>query len=839
MLTWQGNWAAFAPGDTMEFDDPPTNTTPYYIGEQNNGVGGDWKPTVGGICPGPNSPASQGSSCIFPALPNNVTIKGQNYGACHTAGHTGLVNPTILSGINGIFALFQVGGTTGVTISCIEITQPDNCTSAGAGHGPGQCSQSSNYINYAGLMLEYQTGQGPANFTVTDFAVIGLANRGIMGSHLNVASTDTFTASDVYVIGNGQAGWDGDGGGCNNACESVGTVSIDYADIELNGCMVFKPYNFSLPPRENRFDYCYGQNTSGYGDGFVQIAAGDMTMTMNHSKFNYNTQDGFDGAHLSDDPNTHPATNVYNSWAEGNAGQTFKIGAGANSVAINNVSIGNCRVIASPNTALFPANVTGWVTLDGGDTCRAGGDQWSLTLRPNATITIENNTSVGYGTVMWDFTCSLFVTDCNGGMFIFKNNLSKGYPDASNGGQLAAGIYLNTGSARRGQKAAKTQPPILVSNVSIDHNLWDTMKPGTACPNSSVDINGQTVPETNAVCQDPLLVAQTNVDAIDPHLTSGSPAIGAGIAISGITTDHDGNARPNPPALGAFEPGGSGPPTVTLTSIVVTPNPGNLGVAANLNMTCTAHYSDSSLGACVSPVWQTTGAHTSINQSGVVTGTTAGSDTVTASIAPISGTATVTVTASPPTLISITVTPNPGSIAVNANLNMTCTAHYSDSSTGTCASPVWHTTGAHTSINTSSGVVTGTSAGSDTVTATISAISGNATVNVTATPGGQPIVIGGVQITPAASVSLTNPRVVNGHVAFTVSTTTTTTDLATIVYKNANLKYLVCGVVPNGEAVLHGVSWAATGANNTVAITARNGLQPGETLSIHVDCWTT
>jgi hypothetical protein len=423
-------------------------------------------------------------------------------------------------------------------------------------------------------------------------------------------------------------------------------------------------------------------------------------------------------------------------------------------------------------------------------------------------------------------------------MFIFKNNLSKGYPDASNGNQLAAGIYLNTGSARRfTQKAAKSQPPILVSNVTIDHNLWDTMKPGTACPNSSTDINGQTVPETNAVCKDPLLVAQTNIDAIDPHLTSTSPAIGAGIAISGITTDHDGNARANPPALGAFEPGGSGPPPVTLSTITVTPNPGSLGVSANLNMTCTAHYSDLSTGVCVSPLWQTTGAHSSISTAGVVTGTSAGNDTVTASIAPISGTAAITVTANPPSLTSITVTPNPGNIAVNANLNMICTAHYSDSSTGACTSPGWHTSGAHTSI-TSSGVVTGTSAGSDTVTASIGPISGNSTINVTATPGGQPIVIGGVQITPTATVNLTNPRVVNGHVAFNATTSTTTNDIATVLFKNNKLKYLSCAVVPNGETVLHGVSWAATNANNTVSISARNGLQPGESLEIHLDCWT-
>ena len=213
-------------------------------------------------------------------------------------------------------------------------------------------------------MLEYQTRQGPANMTLTDFAAVGIAGRGIMGSHLNRLNTDTFTAADIYLIGNGQSGWDGDGGGCNNACESVGTMNLSYLDIEWNGCMAVKPYNIGITPETapNAFNYCYGQNTGGYGDGFVQLAAGNMTLNIKHSKFKYNTQDGFDGAHLSDDPTTSPVTNISNSWSEGNAGQTFKIGAGASSTAVNNVSISNCHVLSQ--AATFPNNPSGWVTLD-------------------------------------------------------------------------------------------------------------------------------------------------------------------------------------------------------------------------------------------------------------------------------------------------------------------------------------------------------------------------------------------------------------------------------------------------------------------------------------------
>jgi hypothetical protein len=382
-------------------------------------------------------------------------------------------------------------------------------------------------------MLEFQTGQGPANMTLTDFAAVGLSNRGIMGSHLNVTGTDTFTGSDIYVIGNGQAGWDGDGGGCNNSCESVGTMNLSYLDVEWNGCMAVKPYNIGITPETapNAFNYCYGQNTSGYGDGFVQLAAGNLTMNVTHSKFKYNTQDGFDAAHLSDDPTTAPATNISSSWSEGNAGQTFKIGAGTSSTAINNVSISNCHVLTQAST--FPNNPSGWVTLDAGDTCRAGGDQWALTLRPNTSITLENNTSLGYGTVMYDLECSLFVPNCNGATFIFTNNLSKGYPDPANSGQLASGIFEGPGLSN--------------AIVTADHNLWSTLR--TGCPDS-----GGVAAETNFVCADPLLAGESNIDAINPSLTSTSPAIGAGVSINGITTDFNSVTRPSAPSIGAQEP---------------------------------------------------------------------------------------------------------------------------------------------------------------------------------------------------------------------------------------------------------------------------------------------
>ncbi|WP_353063659.1 putative Ig domain-containing protein [Tunturibacter psychrotolerans] len=535
MLNYSGGWANMAGGDTIQFADSSSAAHTYYMGEQNAGVGTDWHTQLGGLCAAANVGGGAGSSCILPAPPSGTAaqhtrILGQNAGSCHDSAHTHLVNPTVLSGIDNAFAVLDTRGTNYVDISCIEITQPDTCTNT---VGAGQCGSNANYVHYGGLILNYGTDQGPSNLTLQDVAVVGIAGSGILGSHLNKSSSDVFSATDVYVIGNGGAGWNGDGGGCGTSCETVGTMNISYATIDWNGCVAVEPYDMTKPDTQNAFNYCYGQSDGGYGDGFVQIAAGNMSLNVDHSYFRWNTQDGFDGLHLSDDVKTAPAIHISTSWSEGNAGATFKIGAGASSTAINNVSISNCRVLTI--SSAFPLNPSGW-TLDGADSCRAAGDEWSFQENNGTVITMENNTSVGYGTTMYDVGCAALAPNCfsNGATFIFKNNISKGYPDPGNGNRLASGFYFGMGN------------PFANAGSVADHNLWSTMDEG--CPDSTIGI------EKIYTCADPGLVAESDINHINPNLTSSSPAINSGIAISGITTDFNGTTRPNPPAIGAMEP---------------------------------------------------------------------------------------------------------------------------------------------------------------------------------------------------------------------------------------------------------------------------------------------
>jgi hypothetical protein len=146
--------------------------------------------------------------------------------------------------------------------------------------------------------------------------------------------------------------------------------------------------------------------------------------------------------------------------------------------------------------------------------------------------------------------------------------------------------------------------------------------------------------------------------------------------------------------------------------------------------------------------------------------------------------------------------------------------------------------GAGSTIYTSPIVVSST-----TTIKAIAALAGRTNSNVftglyTITAPPAVIVIGGVEIRPAPGVLITDARVINGHVSFAATSTGPTSSIATVFYKNTNLKYLSCAVVGNGEpAPPHGLTWSST-TNNTLVIATQNALQPGERLNVHIDCWT-
>ena len=179
----------------------------------------------------------------------------------------------------------------------------------------------------------------------------------------------------------------------------------------------------------------------------------------------------------------------------------------------------------------------------------------------------------------------------------------------------------------------------------------------------------------------------------------------------------------------------STPPIKTLASISVTSSTPSVVVGATRQFTATATYSDASTANISSTAtWAVAPqAFATINSSGLATGVAVGSTMVTASLSGISGSESLTITATTATLTSISVLPATASVVVGTTQQFTATATYSDGSTANVSSTAtWAaTTPAVATIN-STGLATGATADSTTVTASLSGISGNASLTVMA-----------------------------------------------------------------------------------------------------------
>ena len=86
-------------------------------------------------------------------------------------------------------------------------------------------------------------------------------------------------------------------------------------------------------------------------------------------------------------------------------------------------------------------------------------------------------------------------------------------------------------------------------------------------------------------------------------------------------------------------------------------------------------------------------------------------------------------------LSTITVTPAAATVAIGSTQTYNAVCNYSDGITTSPCTITWTDTAAHSSVNSTTGVVTGVSVGSDTITATFNSVSGTATVTIpSATP---------------------------------------------------------------------------------------------------------
>lgn len=168
-----------------------------------------------------------------------------------------------------------------------------------------------------------------------------------------------------------------------------------------------------------------------------------------------------------------------------------------------------------------------------------------------------------------------------------------------------------------------------------------------------------------------------------------------------------------------------------LTSIAVTPANPSVPKGLTQQFTATGTYTDNSQQNLTNSVtWASSQtAIATINSTGLATTVAQGSTTISATSGSVVGSTTLTVSA--PALVSIAVTPTNPTIIQNATQQFTATGTYTDTSTqNLTGSATWSSSSTGVATINSSGLATGLTPGSSTITALSGSISGTTTLTV-------------------------------------------------------------------------------------------------------------
>ena len=287
---------------------------------------------------------------------------------------------------------------------------------------------------------------------------------------------------------------------------------------------------------------------------------------------------------------------------------------------------------------------------------------------------------------------------------------------------LAAGTFTNTVRATSGAVSAAATVVVSagsLASITLTPNPVSLVATGTQqFAAVGRDVNGNTVP----------IVPTWSVVA------GGGTVNGSGLFTAGTVA----GAYPN--TVTATSGAISGTATVTVTAgplatITVTPNPTTLAANGTRQFTAVGRDANGNPVA-ITPAWSVAAGGGAITGAGLFTaGTVPGTytNTVTATSGAISGTATVTVTAG--LLASITVTPDPAALVVNGTQQFVAVGRDVDGNT-IPISATWSVVAGGGSVDGAGLFTAGTVPGifANTVRATSGAISGAATVTVTAGP---------------------------------------------------------------------------------------------------------
>ncbi len=174
-----------------------------------------------------------------------------------------------------------------------------------------------------------------------------------------------------------------------------------------------------------------------------------------------------------------------------------------------------------------------------------------------------------------------------------------------------------------------------------------------------------------------------------------------------------------------------------ISSLTITPTSATLAPGGTQQFTVVTKDGNGRIITTTKPTWSVVAGGGTITSTGLFTaGTTAGTFTNTVAVTCSGITVFATVIVTPGPLATITVTPNPATMPINATQQFTAVGKDANGNV-VAITPVWSVVAGGGSINAASGLFTaGTTTGTfpNTVKATSGALSGTATVIVTAGP---------------------------------------------------------------------------------------------------------
>jgi hypothetical protein len=413
--------------------------------------------------------------------------------------------------------LMYLNGSQYVDVEGLELTTHNGaCSTVGAPAYPAYCSSGSPASDFGrwGIITTNTT----SNITLQDLYIHGFANLGLGGP-----IGGPFTLTRVFIGFNAFAGWNMDDG--KSTPDAPGSsITASYVTMEGNGCKEEYPIVHTQFPALS----CWDTNSGGFGDSWSGQDTKLDSFICDHCVMAYNTKDGFIGPHT-----LISSLKITSSESYGNMGQQWKWGTppGSTTIFENNLTVGNCQRMSEPLPGASPGynrHLSGF--------CRAAGDVLSFFIAANSTVLFANNTIVGYSPAMLDVGCERS-SPCNSTRFVFRNNIVLGYLNPRNNPNEPPGLFYFSDPVK----------------VDSDHNLFFNLR-SKPCP---------LLGRPDLICESPAFVNQppltlaseAQLDKFNFHPTSSSPANGHGTAVSGITADYYGKARPNPPSIGAVEPG--------------------------------------------------------------------------------------------------------------------------------------------------------------------------------------------------------------------------------------------------------------------------------------------